>query len=136
MHLRGRILLVEDGADNQRLLGMQLRDAGGTVTSALNGQIALDLATSQTFDLILMDMQMPIMDGYAATTELRRRGLTIPIIALTAHAMSEDRDKCLAAGCSGYLSKPVEEAELISAVHDRLGEEYAPLSRNGVAPVQ
>jgi two-component system sensor histidine kinase/response regulator len=67
---------VEDGADNQRLLRMQLGDAGATVTSALNGQIAVDLATTQTFDLILMDMQMPVMDGYAATMELRRRGLT------------------------------------------------------------
>src|SRR5580693_8393611 len=104
IHLRGRILLVEDGADNQRLLRMQLSSAGGSVVSALNGQIALDLATSQPFDLILMDMQMPVMDGYAATIELRRRGLTMPIIALTAYAMAEDREQSLASRCSAYLS--------------------------------
>jgi PAS domain S-box-containing protein len=121
IHLRAQILLVEDGADNQRLLRMQLGDAGASVTSALDGQIAVNLATTQTFDLILMDMQMPVVDGYAATTELRRRGLTLPIIALTAYAMSEDRDKCLAAGCSGYLSKPVDEENLLKTVQAHLG---------------
>jgi PAS domain S-box-containing protein len=120
--LRGRILLVEDGADNQRLLRMQLCDAGASVTSALNGQIAVDLATTQTFDLILMDMQMPVMDGYAATRELRRRGLATPIIALTAHAMAEDRDRCLASGCSGYLSKPIDEDKLLKTVHEHLAK--------------
>jgi PAS domain S-box-containing protein len=127
IHLRGQILLVEDGADNQRLLRMQLGDAGATVTTALDGQIGVDLATGRTFDLILMDMQMPVMDGYAATTELRRRGLTIPIIALTAHAMAEDRDKCLAAGCTGYLSKPVDEEKLLKTVQAHLGEDGSPL---------
>jgi PAS domain S-box-containing protein len=120
IHLRGRVLLVEDGADNQRLLRMQLEDAGASVTSALNGQIAVDLATTQTFDLILMDMQMPILDGYAATIELRRKGLATPIVALTAHAMAEDRDKCLASGCSGYLSKPVDEDKLLQTVQEHL----------------
>jgi PAS domain S-box-containing protein len=124
IHLRGRILLVEDGADNQRLLRMQLEDAGALVTSALNGQIAVDLTTTQTFDLILMDMQMPILDGYAATIELRRKGLATPIIALTAHAMAEDRDKCLASGCSGYLSKPVDEDKLLKTVQEHLGPDY------------
>jgi len=121
IHLRGRILLVEDGADNQRLLRMQLSSAGGSVVSALNGQIALDLATSQPFDLILMDMQMPVMDGYAATIELRRRGLTMPIIALTAYALAEDRDRCISSGCDAYLSKPVAEEELLEAVNHYLG---------------
>jgi PAS domain S-box-containing protein len=123
IHLRGRILLVEDGADNQRLLRMQLGDAGASVTSALNGQIAVDLATTQTFDLILMDMQMPVMDGYAATMELRRRGLTTPIVALTAHAMAEDHEKCLAAGCSAYLSKPIQEETLLRTVNEHLGKD-------------
>jgi len=89
--LSGRVLLVEDGRDNQRLLRMQLRDAGAAVSTATDGLIAVDQATTQPFDLILMDMQLPFMDGYAATAELRRRGLKIPIIALTAHAMPEDR---------------------------------------------
>ena len=121
IYLRGRILLVEDGADNQRLLRMQLSSAGASVVSAMNGQIAIDLATTQPFDLILMDMQMPVMDGYSATIELRRRGMTIPIIALTAYAMAEDRAKCLAAGCNDYLSKPIAEETLLTTVNQYLG---------------
>jgi PAS domain S-box-containing protein len=132
IYLRGRILLVEDGADNQRLLRMQLSSAGGSVISAMNGQIALDLATSQPFDLILMDMQMPIMDGYAATIELRRRGVKTPIIALTAYAMAEDRAKCLAIGCDAYLSKPIEEGALLAAVYDYLGKPV-PLESAGTS---
>jgi CheY-like chemotaxis protein/HPt (histidine-containing phosphotransfer) domain-containing protein len=127
IHLRGRILLVEDGADNQRLLRMQLDGVGASVTSALDGQIAVDLVNEQRFDLILMDMQMPVMDGYSATIELRRRGLTIPIIALTAYAMAEDREKCLAAGCTAYLSKPVSEEKLLRTVHDYLGNDHSPV---------
>ncbi|MGA2581885.1 MAG: response regulator [Tepidisphaeraceae bacterium] len=126
IHLSGRILLAEDGRDNQRLLRMQLSDAGAAVVIAENGQIAVDLATSQPFDLILMDMQMPVMDGYAATTELRRRGLIIPIVALTAHAMAEDRGKCLASGCSDYLSKPIDEEKLLNTVNQQLGKNRAP----------
>jgi PAS domain S-box-containing protein len=126
IHLQGRILLVEDGADNQRLLGMQLENAGATVTSAMNGQIAVDLAGTKTFDLILMDMQMPVMDGFAATIELRRRGLTTPIIALTAYAMAEDREKCLASGCSAYLSKPVDEESLLRTVQQHLVNDRPP----------
>jgi two-component system CheB/CheR fusion protein len=127
-----RILLVEDGTDNQRLLRMQLGDAGASVTSALDGKSAVDLAARESFDLILMDMQMPVMDGYAATMELRRRGLTTPIIALTAFAMAEDRDKCLAAGCSGYLSKPIDEEKLLKTVQENLGKDQ-PLASSDVA---
>jgi signal transduction histidine kinase/DNA-binding response OmpR family regulator/HPt (histidine-containing phosphotransfer) domain-containing protein len=126
IRLRGRILLVEDGRDNQRLLRMQLGDAGAEVISAENGQIGVDLATTQPFDLILMDMQMPVMDGYAATTELRRRGLKTPIVALTAHAMAEDRGKCMASGCSAYLSKPIDEETLLRTVNQQLGNDRSP----------
>jgi PAS domain S-box-containing protein len=126
IQLRGHILLVEDGADNQRLLRMQLSGAGASVTSALNGQIAVDLTTTQPFDLILMDMQMPVMDGYVATIEIRRRGLTMPIIALTAYAMAEDRDKCMASGCTAYLSKPIDEETLLKTVHEYLGIDHSP----------
>jgi len=122
VHLRGRILLVEDGADNQRLLRMQLGDAGASVVSAVNGRIAVELATTEPFGLILMDMQMPVMDGYAATAELRRRGQTVPIVAMTAYAMADDREKCLASGCNGYLPKPVDEETLLKTVRLFLGK--------------
>jgi PAS domain S-box-containing protein len=128
IRLSGRVLLVEDGRDNQRLLRMQLSDAGADVVLAVNGQIAVGLATTQPFDLILMDMQMPVMDGYAATTELRRRGLTIPIIALTAHAMAEDRSRCMASGCSAYLSKPIDEETLLKTVNQHLANDPSPSS--------
>jgi CheY-like chemotaxis protein len=132
IYLRGRILLVEDGADNQRLLRMQLGGAGASVVSAMNGRTAVDLATAQPFDLVLMDMQMPVMDGYAATLELRRRGHTIPIIALTAYAMPEERAKCIASGCDACLSKPVDEETLLAAVNHYLGKLVPAESAAGV----
>jgi PAS domain S-box-containing protein len=114
--LYGRILLAEDGLDNQRLLAMHLRVCGAEVVVADNGQIALDLAENDRFDLILMDMQMPVLDGYTAAAEMRRRGMTTAIIALTAHAMAEDRRKCMSAGCTDYLSKPIDRQILLKTV--------------------
>ena len=114
--LHGRILLAEDGPDNQRLISMHLRKAGAEVTLATNGRVAVALARSQPFDLILMDMQMPELDGYAATAEIRSLGGQAPIIALTAHALAEDRYKCLAAGCTDYLAKPIAKNLLLTVV--------------------
>jgi PAS domain S-box-containing protein len=106
------ILLVEDGDTNRKLLRVTLTRSGANVVTAENGKIALHLAGEESFDLVLMDMQMPVMDGYTATRILRDRGFTGPIIALTAHAMKGDREKCEAAGCSGYLTKPINMDEL------------------------
>ena len=116
--LSGRILLAEDGEDNQRLIAFHLRKAGAEVTIAANGQIALDALaaaalTATPFDLLVTDMQMPEMDGYSLARALRKQGSTLPIIALTAHAMAEDRQKCLDAGCDDYATKPIDRALLI-----------------------
>ena len=108
-----RVLLVEDGDINRRLIHLVLRRHQCEVVDAENGQVGVELALAGQFDVILMDMQMPVKDGYTATSELRMHGITIPIIALTAHAMNGDEERCRQAGCSGYLSKPIDELRLI-----------------------
>ena len=115
-----RVLLVEDGDSNRKLASLVLRRVGAQVTMATNGKIAVDLATENPFDLILMDIQMPVMDGYVATKLLRQQGMTMPIIALTAHAMKGDEDKCRAAGCSGYITKPIDGDRLVRTVAEVL----------------
>jgi CheY-like chemotaxis protein/HPt (histidine-containing phosphotransfer) domain-containing protein len=120
-----RVLLVEDGETNRELVSLVLTEAGATVVSAENGKTGVQLAREQPFDLILMDMQMPVMDGYTATRTLRSLGLKVPIVALTAHAMRDDVDKCLAAGCSGYLAKPVQIDRMIEAIRSAVAESSA-----------
>ncbi len=118
-----RVLLVEDGETNRKLITIVLRSAGATVDTAENGLIGVEKAMAQPYDLILMDMQMPVLDGYSASTRLRTTGMTTPIIALTAHAMRGDEEKCKNAGCCGYLTKPIDPDLLVNYIAERLGIE-------------
>ncbi|MGA3067334.1 MAG: ATP-binding protein [Tepidisphaeraceae bacterium] len=138
--IKGRILLVEDGIDNQRLIGSLLRRAGADVTVADNGRKGVDEAMAaqpvNPFDVVLMDMQMPVLDGYSAAAELRQRGFKQPIIALTAHALLEDRQKCLSAGCTDYMSKPVEKSLLLGTVAGYLKQRAEVAARESAPAAQ
>ncbi len=118
-----RILLAEDSADNRLLIAAYLRNTPHQLETADNGEIAVDKFTAGRYDLILMDMQMPVMDGYAATREIRRwqseRAMApVPIIALTASALKEDVQRSLEAGCDLHVAKPVRKATLLAAIRD------------------
>jgi two-component system, sensor histidine kinase and response regulator len=119
-----RILLAEDNAVNQTLAVRMLEKRGCVVTVAADGRAALAALEKNSFDLILMDVQMPDMDGLEATVTIRNRekmsGGHVPIVAMTAHAMKEDRDRCLAAGMDGYLTKPIRSQELLSTIENLL----------------
>ena len=123
-----RVLLAEDGADNQRLVSLVLRKAGAEVQIVENGRDAVDEALAawraeRTFDIVLMDMQMPVLDGYGATEQLRTADYPGLIVALTAHAMVGDRQKCLAAGCSDYATKPINRRVLVSRLAELLEQQ-------------
>ena len=120
-----RILIVEDGPDNQRLIAYTLRKVGADVIVVENGRLGIEQLTSDhsisgtlaqpsPVDLVLMDMQMPEMDGYTATALLREKGCRLPIVALTAHALTHERERCLAAGCTEYATKPIDRRELVA----------------------
>jgi two-component system, chemotaxis family, CheB/CheR fusion protein len=119
MRIDGVVLIVDDRRDIRLIAQHMVEKAGGRVVTAENGQLAVELLTRDDradIDLVLMDMQMPVLDGYAATKELRRQGFSKPIIALTANAMKEDRDRCLEAGCDDYTSKPLDNRRLIELI--------------------
>ncbi|MCP9816593.1 response regulator [Synechococcus sp. GreenBA-s] len=123
-----RILLVEDNEMNRDMLSRRLTRKGFEVVMALDGAESLDMAAAQAPALILMDMSLPVIDGWEATRRLKADAATaaIPVIGLTAHAMAEDRDRCLAAGCDDYDTKPVDLARLLEKIQ-------AQLQRCGIA---
>ena len=118
----GKILLAEDNIDNQRLITMQIGRTGAEVVLAENGEEAVELALQEDFDLVLMDMQMPVMNGFDATELLRQTGFSAPIYALTAANDKTDIDRCLNAGCDGHLTKPLDIEQLFLTIDTSLNK--------------
>jgi CheY-like chemotaxis protein len=116
-----KILLAEDSPDNQILVKKLLGRWGAHVDVVENGEAAVLQAMREHYDVILMDMQMPVMDGYSATKVLREKGYRRPIVAFTAHAMKEDREACLRAGCDDYLTKPINLAQALAVLSELCG---------------
>jgi len=127
------VLLAEDNLINQKVAQRLLERRGHTVTIANNGCEAVELFRHAAFDVVLMDVQMPEMDGFAATAAIRElqraSGIWVPIIAVTAHAMVGDRERCLAAGMDGYVSKPVDQGKLFAVI-----DALVNVDRERVAP--
>jgi CheY-like chemotaxis protein len=113
-----KILLVEDNETNRDMLSRRLVRKGYEVVMALDGQQAVEMATSEAPDLILMDMSLPVIDGWEATRRVKADGATrtIPVIALTAHAMAGDREKAIEAGCDDYDTKPIDLGRLLEKI--------------------
>jgi len=136
-----RILVVDDGESNRKLINLVLTRAGASVQTARHGKEAVEKVEQGTFDLILMDMQMPVMDGYTAANLLRTRGFQAPIIALTADAMKGTESRCRDAGCTGFLTKPIDMDNLIKSLAEifqhegtvAASEETAAARRTGMA---
>jgi two-component system sensor histidine kinase/response regulator len=124
-----RVLLVEDNAVNRTIATRLLEKRGHVVIAVENGELAVAITATDRFDVVLMDIQMPVMDGLTATAKIRERehatGGHVPIIAVTAHALDDDRRRCLAAGMDDFLPKPIRSSDL-----------FAKVARCGVAPVE
>ncbi len=120
-----RILLVEDNEMNRDMLSRRLERKGFEILIAVDGAQGIQMAQTEAPDLILMDMSLPLLDGWEATRQLKSLPETqnIPVIALTAHAMAGDREKCLASGCDDYDTKPIELARLLTKIQTLLGQE-------------
>jgi CheY-like chemotaxis protein len=127
-----KILLVEDNEMNRDMLSRRLKRRGFEVIFAVNGQEGVDLAISERPDVILMDLSLPVLDGWEATRRVKADGATssVPIIGLTAHAMSGDRERAIEAGCDDYDTKPVEIERLIGKIEKLLGAAKNELSRS------
>jgi PAS domain S-box-containing protein len=122
-----RVLVVDDGDSNRKLISLVLGRAGAVVQGARHGKEAVDIVSRSPVDLVLMDMQMPVMDGYTATRLLREKGFQAPIIALTADAMKGTEGKCRDAGCTGFLTKPIDMDKLVNSLTDVLREHGYPI---------
>jgi signal transduction histidine kinase/DNA-binding response OmpR family regulator len=136
-----KVLVVDDGDTNRRLIVTVLKLAGANPTAVEDGQQAVDTIAAngqEFFDVVLMDMQMPILDGYQATRKLRSQGITTPIVALTAHALAGSDDQCFEAGCSAYLTKPIDPEGLVefleTKVTIRSRQEVAAPARRAAEP--
>jgi signal transduction histidine kinase/CheY-like chemotaxis protein/HPt (histidine-containing phosphotransfer) domain-containing protein len=130
---QGRVLVADDGESNRKLVQLVLGRAGLEVVAVENGQQAVEQALDGEFDVVLMDMQMPVLDGYGAARRLRQAGYQKPIIALTAHAMQGDEEKCRAAGCSGFLTKPISIDRLLASMAEVLGIDVSAPSAQRLA---
>jgi PAS domain S-box-containing protein len=133
------VLVVDDGPENRELVRLVLEEAGLKVHEAENGQIAVDMVAQRQFAVVLMDMQMPVMDGYTATRILREQGRDLPIIALTANAMKGFEQEVLAVGCSAYLTKPVDIDKLLEMLAGMMGAERCliePLNISDAMPIK
>ena len=131
-----KILLVEDNEMNRDMLSRRLQRRGYDVLIAVDGQMGIDMAKANAPDLILMDMSLPVMDGWEATRALKASDATrhIPVIALTAHAMSTDRDKAIEAGCNDYDTKPIELTRLLAKMEALIPRESATVTGEQTAP--
>ncbi len=134
----GRLLVAEDNPVNQEAIKRILERRGYVVTLASDGREVVSKALGEPFDVIFMDVQMPEMDGYQATAEIRRTiaPATTPIVAMTAHAMAGDREKCIAAGMDSYISKPIQRQELFDLLDRLLEGKVAARPAGGPAPAQ
>ncbi len=127
-----KILVAEDAFDNQLLINTILTGCGAKVELANNGLEAVYKASHGDFDIILMDLQMPKMDGYEATETLRRQGYEKPILALTAHAMVEERQRTRRAGCNAHLTKPLDPKELIEKINAYVRKPYSSFNESSI----
>ena len=118
-----RILIVDDNEENRDVLSRRLQKRGFDVTCAAGGKTGVEQAIGDRPDVILMDMNMPELDGWDATRLIREQGVTVPVIALTAHAMQGDRERALEAGCTDYHTKPVELDKLLALIEKLLSDE-------------
>ena len=136
LKLHGRILVAEDSLTNQTLIKLLLEKLGLEAVVVEDGQQAVQKAMTEKFDIILMDIQMPVMNGFEATENLRKEGIKTPIVAVTACAMKGDDEKCFYAGCNDYLPKPIDRKKLIETISKYLSVADTGRSSDSVGSIE